>query len=241
MGTSLQDKTVRPGSMLGYSYYHSSRSAYAHTHAPSKPKKSRPKSLPTRKVFIYLAILLGILIALNFAGHFTDPKPSASAPVISPPPIAKSKSQAPTPVNNACIGNNDSKHIFVSVSQRKLFACQQTKQVYVSPVVTGISYLQADITPIGTYSIYAKYTDTVLSGSDTTGSWNDHVNYWLPFLQNHFGIYGLHDATWRSNSDFGNISPNSANASHGCVELPLTTAKWVYNWVDVGTQVTINS
>ncbi|MFI5270585.1 MAG: L,D-transpeptidase [Candidatus Saccharimonadales bacterium] len=241
MGTSLQDKTIRPGSMLGYSYYHSSRSAYAHTHNPAKPKKSRQKmSLPTRKVFIYLAILLGVLIALNFAGHFTNPKPSASTPVISPP-VTKPKTQTQPTASTSCTGNTDAKHIFVSVSQRKLFACQQTKQVYVSPVVTGISYLQADITPIGTYSIYGKYTNTVLTGSDTTGSWNDHVNYWLPFLQNQFGIYGLHDATWRNNSDFGNISPNSPNASHGCVELPLDTAKWVYNWVDVGTQVTINS
>ncbi len=67
----------------------------------------------------------------------------------------------------------------------------------------------------------------------------DPVHYWMPFLQNKHGIYGFHDATWRSNNDFGNIDPNSKKASHGCVELPLNASSWIYNWAPVGTTVTI--
>lgn len=101
--------------------------------------------------------------------------------------------------------------------------------------------LAADLTPTGTYHIYSKQTDVTLSGSDTTGSWNDPVSYWMPYLYNSYGTYGFHDATWRPDSAFGNISPYSSDGSHGCVELPLATAKWLYDWSYVGTTLTIES
>jgi lipoprotein-anchoring transpeptidase ErfK/SrfK len=63
----------------------------------------------------------------------------------------------------------------------------------------------------------------------------------MPFLDNQYGTYGFHDATWRKDSEFGKVDPNSADASHGCVELPLATAKWLYSWAPVGTAVTIES
>jgi lipoprotein-anchoring transpeptidase ErfK/SrfK len=101
--------------------------------------------------------------------------------------------------------------------------------------------LAADLTPTGTYHIQSKQTDLYLNGSDDTGSWHDHVYYWMPFLNNQYGTYGFHDATWRSDGDFGNIDPYSSNASHGCVELPLATAKWIYGWAPIGTQLTIQA
>ena len=122
-----------------------------------------------------------------------------------------------------------------------MWACNGSTQVYDSAVVTGMEQLPADLTPTGTYHIYAKETNLYLKGSDSTGSWNDYVYYWMPFLDNQYGAYGFHDATWRAPGDFGNIDPNSSKASHGCVELPLDTAKWLYNWAQIGTTVTVVS
>ncbi len=144
------------------------------------------------------------------------------------------------PVNH-CASNNLDKSIIVSVGQRHMWVCEKTSTVYKSPVVTGMENLPADLTPRGTYQIYAKAADTTLSGSDSTGSWNEHVDYWMPFLDNQYGTYGFHDATWRKNSDFGNIDPKSKNASHGCVELPLAAMKWFYNWAPENTSVTIEN
>lgn len=142
---------------------------------------------------------------------------------------------------NMCAGNNLDQFILVSISQRHLWVCDQTEQLYDSPVVTGMENLAADLTPTGTYHIYAKTTDVYLKGSDSTGSWDDYVNYWMPFLNNQYGTYGFHDATWRPANAFGNISPYSSNASHGCVELPLATAKWLYDWAQIGTTLTVQS
>jgi lipoprotein-anchoring transpeptidase ErfK/SrfK len=142
---------------------------------------------------------------------------------------------------NMCASNSLSQNVVVSISQRHLWACSHTTSLYDSAVVTGMENLPADLTPVGTYHIYAKETNLYLNGSDSTGSWHDYVYYWMPWLDNQYGAYGFHDATWRPADAFGNISPYTSDASHGCVELPLATAKWLYGWVAVGTTVTIES
>jgi lipoprotein-anchoring transpeptidase ErfK/SrfK len=138
-----------------------------------------------------------------------------------------------------CSPNSLNQLIIVSISQRHMWACSGSTQVYDSAVVTGMENLPADLTPTGTYTIYAKQTNLYLNGSDSTGSWHDYVYYWMPFLSNQYGVYGFHDATWRPSNAFGNISPDSSNASHGCVEMPLATAKWLFNWAPIGTTVSI--
>lgn len=155
----------------------------------------------------------------------------------SPPAAKQTTATAPS----ACAHNTLPTYVVVSISQRHLWACEGNKQVYDSAVVTGMENLPADLTPVGTYHVYAKETNLYLDGHDATGSWHDYVNYWMPWLRNQYGIYGFHDATWRAPSDFGNISPDSSDASHGCVELPLATAKWLYGWSVIGTTVQIES
>ena len=81
-------------------------------------------------------------------------------------------------------------------------------------------------TPTGIYSIYAKATSTYLVGED----YRSYVNYWMPFT----GGYGLHDATWRG--AFGG-KIYLYDGSHGCVNLPLSAAKTIYNNSSVGTKV----
>lgn len=144
-------------------------------------------------------------------------------------------------VSNACAGNNLNQLVLVSISKRHLWACDYSTVAYSSPVITGMEYLAADLTPTGTYHIYAKETNVYLIGQDSTGSWDDFVHYWMPFLDNQYGAYGFHDATWRPSNAFGNVSPYSSNASHGCVECPLATAAWLYNWTQIGTTVSIES
>lgn len=122
-------------------------------------------------------------------------------------------------------------HIVVSIGQQHLWAYDGTTQVYSSSVITGASDL-GEATPIGTWKIYAKSSDVYLRGP----TWDDFVQYWMPF----FGAYGLHDASWRSPTQFG-TSTYPQEGSHGCVELPTATATWLYNWAAVGTSITIEN
>jgi lipoprotein-anchoring transpeptidase ErfK/SrfK len=144
-------------------------------------------------------------------------------------------------VTTACTNNTLTNVIIASISQRHLWACDGAQVEYQTAVITGDMNVVADATPVGTYHIYSKVTDTHLIGSDSRGSWDDYVNYWMPFLDNEYGAFGLHDATWRAPTDFGTISPYSDDASHGCIELPLAAATWLYNWASIGTTVTVES
>lgn len=93
-------------------------------------------------------------------------------------------------------------------------------------VVTGNLSLDGCATPTGAYSIYSKQKDAVLTGPDYASP----VNFWMPFT----GNYGLHDAPWRS--EFGG-EIYKTNGSHGCVNLPYSVAKAIYDNGYVGVPV----
>jgi lipoprotein-anchoring transpeptidase ErfK/SrfK len=249
MKSSAMETRSARSDLMRYSFYSSGRRNVP-VLAPKVKHRKHRIILP----LLVLLVLFGAgAYALkpadkNSSAVTTKAKPVASAAKTVKPNLSSSNNSAANATaaaaatsTNYCAGNTLSDYIQVSISLRHLWACEGSSTVYNSPVVTGIEYLAADQTPVGTYKIYGKYTDTYLKGSDSTGSWDDYVNYWMPFLNNQYGSYGLHDATWRPTTAFGNIDPDSANASHGCVELPLGTAAWLYNWAPIGTTVTIVS
>ncbi len=240
---SLESKTVRPGNLGAYSYYRSARRP-AHTPGPAYIAASRSKLIPKRFIItaFVIAALIGIPLLRSDGAPAKKPPaaPSKSQKTAAPAPAAAVVT-APVKAANNCADNTLDKLVLVSVSQRHLWGCEQGKTVYDSPVITGITTHDSTLTPPGTYSIYGKQKDTRLTGSDVVGSWDYPVSYWMPFLSNQYGIYGFHDATWRPDSEFGNVSPDSSNASHGCVELPLASMAWLYNWAPTGTTVTIKS
>ena len=142
---------------------------------------------------------------------------------------------------NICKNNTLANEIIVSIAYQHLWACGFSTLLFNSPVVTGDENYASDRSIPGTYKIYAKDQNVTLTGSDQSGSWSDPVHYWMPFLVNKYGAYGLHDAPWRTPNQFGNINPDSLNASHGCIELPEATAAWIFNWAPIGTTVVINN
>ena len=204
---------------------------------------SRPKPHRRKRWFFLALVIVAAVLGVLLWRHSAHSQSGVTSSKQSTASTSQQSSAqgAAKPKTNYCTGNTLPNFVLVSVSKRHLWACDDATTEYGSAVVTGMENLPADLTPTGTYKIYAKQTSLYLNGSDSTGSWHDFVNYWMPFLSNQYGIYGFHDATWRKDSAFGNISPYSSNASHGCVELPLATAKWLYNWAPVGTTVTVKS
>ncbi|HET8991628.1 MAG TPA: L,D-transpeptidase [Candidatus Saccharimonadales bacterium] len=241
MSSSIQSKTVRPGG-LRYSYYSTGVGKQPKAKKQAPPKKSHFKG-------VLLILILIIAAPLAYAAATTPNKSLRSASnsikptTISTAPVNKPSTPAPAVATtpSVCANNQVAKIVIVSISKQHLWVCDGATQEFDSAVVTGDEQHADTLTPTGTYHIYAMQTDRTLTGSDENGSWNDYVNYWMPFLYNQYGAYGFHDATWRTPTEFGNVDINSANASNGCVELPLASAKWIYNWASVGTTVQINS
>ncbi|OLS03286.1 L,D-transpeptidase family protein [Tissierella creatinophila] len=97
-----------------------------------------------------------------------------------------------------------------------------------TPTVTG-NVSKGYNTPPGVYPLNYKETDAVLKGE----GYASPVKYWMPFN----GNIGLHDADWRS-SFGGNIYEN--NGSHGCINLPPSNAKTIFDLVYPGMPVIVH-
>ncbi len=189
---------------------------------------------PMRKFLLFLIIIaaiIGVGYKVDHSYNKATYKSGSPASINVPAQTTISK--------NECSGNTADKDIVVSLKRQHIWACQYTLAVFNSPVVTGYTGNPADVTPTGTFHIFTKETNVSLKGTDGVTTWDDPVSYWMPFLFNQYGAYGFHDATWRTPNQFGHINTASPNASHGCVECPLPTAKWLYSWAPIGTEVTI--
>ena len=116
-------------------------------------------------------------------------------------------------------------YVEIDLSAQKLWLYKNGERIITTSFVSG-SVAEGHRTPTGVYSIYSKQTDRYLTGAD----YRSFVKYWMPFL----GGYGLHDASWRSS--FGGTI-YYYDGSHGCVNLPSSAAKTIYNNVSVGTKV----
>lgn len=206
-----------------------------------------PPPAAKRRHWLRWLLLALIAAGLVYGGLKVHDKPAkmvqqTTAAAVTTKSAPKKPVMVPSRVaSSPCSGNKLSKLALVSISKRHFWACEGGTVAYDSAVVTGMEKLAADLTPTGTYHIYGKYNDLYLNGHDSTGSWHDYVYNWMPFLHNQYGSYGFHDATWRKADAFGNISPYSDQASHGCVEMPLAAADWLFKWAPVGTTVTIES
>ncbi len=80
-------------------------------------------------------------------------------------------------------------------------------------------------TVTGQYYIYVKYLYADMAGP----------GYYLPdvpYVMYFYDGYGLHGTYWHHN--FG------TPMSHGCVNLSIPDAGWLFNWADVGTLVNIH-
>lgn len=179
----------------------------------------------------------------NTHAKLTFKKPVPAKPVQSAPPPATPQVTS-TPVQVArvtpttCLQNQGGKLLLISLSQQHLWACDASTTANESAITSGKTEITNGIddeTPTGTWAIYSKQTNIHLRGSDANGSWDDPVDYWMPFD----GSIGFHDASWQT-FPYGS-DQYKTDGSHGCIHLPADIAAWVYSWAPLGTTVTIES
>lgn len=150
----------------------------------------------------------------------TDTPGEAVAPTAVAPP-AKTDAPAPAPVT---VGG---KSIIVDLSDQWLYALDDGEVVFDAPVSTGRDGFN---TPTGNFAIYHKVRSQTMTGCAGDECWS------VPDVPNAMYIVGgvaLHGTYWHN--QFG----TGVRRSHGCVNLPLKSAAWLYNWAPLGTPVTV--
>src|SRR4030042_6038453 len=128
----------------------------------------------------------------------------------------------PTPVH-AQIYTRE-KLITVDIGKQMLFVFENGKLINQTKVSTG---LPKTPTVKGSFSIYSKVPKQTMRGGSAS-----YGRYYLPnvpAVMYFYQGYSIHGTYWPNK--FG------APASHGCVNVPTTFAKWLYLWADLGTRV----
>lgn len=124
-------------------------------------------------------------------------------------------------------GANDygNTYVEINLTAQKLYFYKNGSLVTESKFVSG-NVAKGWSTPTGINPLSYKQKNAVLRGDN----YATPVDYWMPFN----GGVGMHDATWRS-SFGGNIYKTSG--SHGCINLPYSAAKKIFNNISQGDAV----
>lgn len=123
-------------------------------------------------------------------------------------------------------------YVEVNLAAQHLFFYKDGNLVIDSDLVSG-NPSRGNGTPDGAYFLAYKERNRILRGSrraDGSYEYASPVSYWMPFN----GGIGLHDATWRG--AFGGKIYRT-NGSHGCVNLPKSVAKTIYEVIEKGDPV----
>lgn len=115
--------------------------------------------------------------------------------------------------------------IEVKISTQKLVYYVKKKPVLTTDVTTGLN----GATKLGNFRVNKKAKNTYL----VTKKYRTFVKYWIGYDGRR---YGIHDASWRKK--FGG-KIYLTNGSHGCVNVPTSSAEKLYSMVEVGTPVYI--
>jgi lipoprotein-anchoring transpeptidase ErfK/SrfK len=126
--------------------------------------------------------------------------------------------------------SNANKKIQVRLEEQIIIAYEYDQPIFAAPASTGGIYrVGTYTTPKGTFITYYKRPSRHMAAGDITASGFDLAGVpWVQYITES-GI-SLHGTFWHN--DFGR--PHS----HGCINLSIQAAKWLYRWTS--PQVSIN-
>ncbi|EKQ69871.1 hypothetical protein OsccyDRAFT_2519 [Leptolyngbyaceae cyanobacterium JSC-12] len=143
-------------------------------------------------------------------------KPERSQPVI----IAQRPTIAATISDYKLSGQ---RWIEIDLSKQRLYAWQGDRQVYAVLVSTGKA---STPTPAGVFAIQTRHRYARMQGYDY-----DVPD--VPYTMYYHRGYAIHGAYWHYR--FG------TPVSHGCTNVAVNHARWLFYWAKVGTPVVVRN
>lgn len=116
-------------------------------------------------------------------------------------------------------------YVEINLTAQHLFYYKDGELLIESDFVSG-NPSKGNATPAGAYAITYTERNATLKGQN----YRTPVSYWMPFN----GNIGMHDSSWRSS--FGGVIYQT-NGSHGCINLPPSVAKVIFENIEKGIPV----
>jgi lipoprotein-anchoring transpeptidase ErfK/SrfK len=151
-----------------------------------------------------------------------DDVPTYAEALFSPPVVVT------TPVGPGPI-QGGYKEIVISISQQYMWAYEDGVTITETYVSTGTAEVPETTTPIGYWSIHTKFDSQTMEGTISNEYYLVPDVPWVMYFD--WAGNAIHGAYWHNS--FG------TPMSHGCVNLPLDVASFLYSWAEIGTLVTV--
>ena len=123
------------------------------------------------------------------------------------------------------------KWIDINLSSKTVTAYEGATVVH-GPV-SVVDGAAATPTVTGTYRIYQQNETQTMRGENADGS--KYETEGVPWVTYFTGSYAMHGAPWRSSFGWSGYG-----GSHGCVNMPVDAAKFIYDWTDMGDTVVVH-
>jgi lipoprotein-anchoring transpeptidase ErfK/SrfK len=165
---------------------------------------------PNQWLRLWVTFLVSATVSLTTWGWLT-----------STPVLANSQPEAIAQTMNSL--KDEGKHwIEIDLTNQYLTAWEGKQEAYTTIISSG-----KPTTPThpGVFNIQSKHPTDRMRGADY-----DIPN--VPYVMYYYRGYALHGANWHDN--FG------TPVSHGCINLPVDSAQWLFNWVSVGIPIVIH-
>ena len=189
------------------------------TDAPTEPPAELPTQAPTAAPLATPPVPYPPTSDPTLSGslslEFVPDPPTSAVPTAAPAATS-------APSSPGYVSNGGEHWIDVNLTQQMVYAYEGDTVMNSFLVSTG-TWLHPTVT--GQYHIYVKLRYTDMSGPDY---YLPNVPYTMYFYQG----YGLHGTYWHHN--FG------TPMSHGCVNLSIPDAEWLYSFASVGTPVNVH-
>ena len=165
-------------------------------------------------------LAVGTVLSIGALSAWSRPSPSA---LTKPSPSNTVSVQDKIANKILSLQESDQRWIQVDLSSQRLIAWEGTTPVYAVIVSTG---KRATPTRVGTFAVKTKHVRTRMTGPGYDVTNVPHTMYY------HRG-YAIHGAYWHNK--FG------TPVSHGCINVAVDHAQWLFKWASVGTPVVVHN
>ena len=131
-----------------------------------------------------------------------------------------------SPKQAAPEGVDNGRWIYVDLHQQTLSVFEDGQLRFATIIATGY---EPYYTQPGLFQIREKKDYETMTGAFATGKTDYYLLEDVPWTMYYDGPRALHGAYWRALFGY--------EQSHGCVNLSITDAHWLYDWADVGDWV----
>ncbi len=165
------------------------------------------------------ALAVGTVLSMGAFSAWSKPSPSALS---KPSPSNTVSAQDKIANKILSLQESEQRWIQVDLSSQRLIAWEGSTPVYAVIVSTG---KRATPTRVGTFAVQTKHVRTRMTGPGYDVTNVPHTMYY------HRG-YAIHGAYWHNK--FG------TPVSHGCINVAVDHAQWLFKWASVGTPIVVH-